>query len=100
MQVSFNTRKIHPSSYTNKDGLTNFNTTVLSPTRYNLSFGEGLMPVDQMRAIMEKCAEESIEVEIEFMEISKTYQGTTTKSFEIYSVKPIQKPIPTSPKVS
>ena len=95
MQVSFNKRTILPSVYKNEKG-SYFSTTIFSPVKYQLQFGEGLMPVDQMKAVMEKCAEEATEVEIEFTESS----GKFGPQIQIFSIKPIQKPMPTAIKTA
>lgn len=84
MQVQFNTRSILPVSYEGKKGI-GFNATVFTPLQYGIRFAEGVMPVSQMKAIMERAAEEAKEVEIEFVEGSNQYG----KYFEIYSVKPL-----------
>lgn len=84
MQVQFNTRSILPVSYEGKKGV-GFNATVFTPLQYGIRFAEGIMPVSQMKAIMERAAEEAKEVEIEFVEGSNQYG----KYFEIYSVKPL-----------
>ena len=90
MQVQFNKRSIMPTTYTNDKGTTYFNTTLFSPVRYSLSFGEGLMPVQQMKAVIQQCAENCQEVEIEFTE-SQTKFGP---QMQIFSVKPLVKKIP------
>lgn len=84
MQVQFNTRSILPVSYEGKKGI-GFNATVFTPLQYGIRFAEGVMSVSQMKAIMERAAEEAKEVEIEFVEGSNQYG----KYFEIYSVKPL-----------
>ena len=67
MQVQFNTRTILPSVY-RKDDKVYFSTTVFSPVRYNLSAGAGVMPVEQINAILAECADNAQEVEIQFVE--------------------------------
>lgn len=88
MQVQFNTRSILPVSYEGKKGI-GFNATVFTPLQYGIRFSEGMMPVDQMKAVMTKAAEEAEEVEIQFVEGNNQYG----KYFEIYSVKPVVKPL-------
>lgn len=92
MQVQFNTRSILPVSYEGKKGI-GFNATVFTPLQYGIRFAEGVMPVEQMKAIMEKAAEEAEQVEIQFVEGNNQYG----KYFEIYSVKPL-KPLNNAPK--
>jgi hypothetical protein len=87
MQIQFNKRSILPTTYTNDKGTTYFNTTLFTPVRYSLSFGEGIMPVEQMKAVLLECSENCQEVEIEFTE-SQTKFGA---QLQIFSVKPIPK---------
>ncbi len=87
MQIQFNKRSILPTTFTNDKGTTYYNTTLFSPVRYSLSFGEGLMSVEQMKAVIEQCAENSQEVEIEFTES----QSKFGPQMQIYSVKPVPK---------
>lgn len=94
MQLTFNKRTILPVSYEKKPDKNGnpqpkgFNATVFSPVQYSIRFGAGMMPIDQMQAVMEQCAENSEEVEVEFVEGSTSYG----KYLEIYSVKPVAKP--------
>ncbi|EXE53298.1 MULTISPECIES: hypothetical protein [Acinetobacter] len=90
MQVQFNKRSISPSVF-KKDDKIYFSTTVFSPVRYNLNFGEGMMPVEQMKSVLEQCAENAQDVEIEFTE-SQTKFGPV---MQIFSVKPLPKKNPT-----
>ena len=90
MQIQFNTRTILPSVYrTEKDGVEKayLSTTVFSPQRYNLTASAGIMPVDQINKVLEECADNAQEVEIQFVE-SQTKFGA---QMQIYSVKPIPK---------
>ncbi len=91
MQVSFNKRTIFPSVYRgqNKKGedVTYLSTTVLSPVKYNLTPMPGIMPPEQIQAVLEQCADNGQEVEIEFTE-QQTKFGA---QMQIYSVKPLQK---------
>ena len=90
MQVQFNTRTILPSVYrTEKDGQKKayLSTTVFSPVRYNLSVGSGVMPVEQIQAVLEEAADNAQEVEIQFIE-SQTKFGA---QMQIFSVKPLPK---------
>ena len=91
MQVQFNTRTILPTAYkTEKDGVEKvyLSTTVFSPVRYNLSVGSGVMPVEQIQAVLVECADNAQEVEIQFVE-SQTKFGA---QMQIFSVKPVAKP--------
>ena len=93
MQIQFNTRTILPSVYrTEKDGVEKayLSTTVFSPQRYNLTASAGIMPVEQINKVLEECADNAQEVEIQFVE-SQTKFGA---QMQIYSVKPIPKKIP------
>lgn len=91
MQVSFNKRTIFPSVYRgqNKKGedVTYLSTTVLSPVKYNLTPTPGMMPLEQIQAVLEQCADNAQEVEIEFSE-QQTKFGS---QWQIYSVKPVPK---------
>ena len=95
MQVSFNKRTIFPTVYRSekedKDGKkvekTYLSTTVLSPVKYNLTPMPGMMPPEQIQAVLEQCADNCQEVEIEFTE----QQTKIGPQMQIYSVKPLQK---------
>ena len=90
MQVQFNKRQILPSVYrSEKDGNTRafLSTTVLSPVKYNLTAMPGMMPIEQIQAILEECADNAQEVEIQFIE-SQTKFGA---QMQIFSIKPILK---------
>ena len=90
MQVQFNTRTILPSVYrTEKDGKakTYLSTTVFSPVKYNLTPTPGMMPVEQIEAILVECADNAQEVEIQFVE-QQTKFGA---QMQIFSVKPVPK---------
>lgn len=94
MQVSFNKRTILPSVYRgqNKKGedVTYLSTTVLSPQKFNLTPMAGMMPVEQIQAVLEQAADNAQEVEIEFTE-QQTKFGT---QMQIFSVKPLPKKQP------
>ena len=93
MQIQFNTRTILPSVYrTEKDGVEKayLSTTVFSPQRYNLTASAGIMPVEQINKVLEECADNAQEVEIQFVE-SQTKFGA---QMQIFSVKPIPKKQP------
>ncbi|HDU8193505.1 hypothetical protein [Acinetobacter baumannii] len=90
MQVSFNKRTIFPTVYrTEKNGESKvyLSTTVLSPVKYNLSAMPGMMPVEQIQAILEECADNAQEVEIEFTEQQTKYGA----QMQVFSVKPVPK---------
>lgn len=93
MQVSFNKRTIFPSVYRgqNKKGedVTYLSTTVLSPVKYNLTPTPGMMPLEQIQAVLEQCADNAQEVEIEFSE-QQTKFGS---QWQVFSVKPLSKKI-------
>ena len=94
MQVSFNKRTVFPTVYRgqNKKGedVTYLSTTVLSPQKYNLTPTAGVMPVEQIQAVLEQCADNAQEVEIQFVE-QQTKFGA---QMQIFSVKPLPKKIP------
>ncbi|WP_288499452.1 hypothetical protein [uncultured Acinetobacter sp.] len=98
MQVQFNKRQILPSVYrSEKDGNTRafLSTTVLSPVKYNLTPMPGMMPIEQIQAILEECADNAQEVEIEFTE-QQTKFGA---QMQIFSVKPVPKKNTTDTKL-
>ena len=94
MQVQFNKRTILPSVYRgqNKKGedVTYLSTTVLSPQRFNLTAMAGMMPVEQIQAVLEQAADNAQEVEIEFTE-QQTKFGA---QMQVFSVKPLPKKTP------
>ena len=65
MQVSFNKRTIFPLVYRsekedkdgNKVSKAYLSTTVLSPVKYNLTPMPGMMPPEQIQAVLEQCAD-------------------------------------------
>lgn len=95
MQVQFNKRQILPSVYRsekedkdgNKVSKAYLSTTVLSPVKYNLTPMPGIMPIEQIQAVLEECADNVQEVEIEFTE-QQTKYGV---QMQIFSVKPVPK---------
>jgi hypothetical protein len=98
MQVSFNKRTIFPSVYRgqNKKGedVTYLSTTVLSPQKFNLTPMAGMMPIEQIQAVLEQCADNGQEVEIEFTE-QQTKFGA---QMQVFSVKPLPKKDLTQPQ--
>lgn len=93
MQVQFNTRVILPLVYrTEKDGVAKayLSTTVFSPEKYNLTATAGVMPIEQIQAVLEKCADEAQEVEIQFVEQQTKYG----RQMQVFSVKPLPKTQP------
>ncbi|WP_151798909.1 hypothetical protein [Acinetobacter calcoaceticus] len=97
MQVSFNKRTVFPTVYrSEKDGKERafLSTTVLSPVKYNLTAMPGMMPVEQIQAILEECADNAQEVEIEFTE-QQTKFGA---QMQVFSVKPVPKKNPMESK--
>ena len=94
MQVNFNKRTILPSVYrSEKNGVEKayLSTTVLSPVKYNLTPMTGMMPIEQIQAVLEECADNAQEVEIEFTEST----GKFGSQMQIFSVKPLPKKNPT-----
>jgi hypothetical protein len=90
MQVNFNKRTILPSVYrSEKNGVEKayLSTTVLSPVKYNLTPMTGMMPIEQIQAVLEECADNAQEVEIEFTEST----GKFGSQMQIFSVKPLPK---------
>lgn len=93
MQVNFNKRTILPTVYrSEKNGVEKayLSTTVLSPVRYNLTPMTGMMPIEQIQAVLEECADNAQEVEIEFTEST----GKFGSQMQIFSVKPLPKKNP------
>ena len=90
MQVNFNKRTILPTVYrSEKNGVEKayLSTTVLSPVKYNLTPMTGMMPIEQIQAVLEECADNAQEVEIEFTEST----GKFGSQMQIFSVKPLPK---------
>ena len=92
MQVQFNKRTITPIANRYEDKKTgkeklSLKATVLSPIQYSLKPTPGMMPPEQIQAILEECAENYQEVEIEFVERQTSYGA----EMQIYSVKPLPK---------
>lgn len=93
MQVNFNKRTILPTVYrSEKNGVEKayLSTTVLSPVKYNLTPMTGMMPIEQIQAVLEECADNAQEVEIEFTEST----GKFGSQMQIFSVKPLPKKQP------
>ncbi len=90
MQVNFNKRTILPTVYrSEKDGVERayLSTTVLSPVKYTLMPMPGMMPPEQIKAVLEEAADNAQEVEIEFTESV----GKFGSQMQIFSVKPLLK---------
>ena len=90
MQVNFNKRTILPTVYrSEKNGVEKayLSTTVLSPVKYNLIPMTGMMPIEQIQAVLEECADNAQEVEIEFTEST----GKFGSQMQVFSVKPLPK---------
>ena len=93
MQVNFNKRTILPSVYrSEKNGVEKayLSTTVLSPVKYNLTPMTGMMPIEQIQAVLEECADNAQEVEIEFTEST----GRFGSQMQVFRVKPLPKKAP------
>ena len=86
MQLTFNQRRILPTSYKKKDESLGFNATVFTPVQYSIRFAAGIMPIEQMQAVMAQCAENAEEVEIDFIEGRNNFGSY----MEIYSVRPVK----------
>ncbi|ACJ41391.1 hypothetical protein ACWY7H_000328 [Acinetobacter baumannii] len=99
MQLSFNKRTIFPSVYRGENKKTGeptcyLSTTVFSPVKYNLKPAAGMMPTEQIQSILEECADNGQEVEIEFTEQQTKYGA----EMQIFSVKPLPKKNPMESK--
>lgn len=99
MQVSFNKRTVYPTVYRGENKKTGeptcyLSTTVLSPVKYNLKPTAGMMPIEQIQAVLEECADNGQEVEIEFTE----QHGKFGSEMQIFSVKPLPKKNPMESK--
>ena len=97
MQAQFNTRVILPSVYrSEKDGKEKsyLSTTVFSPQKYNLTPTAGMMPVEHIQAVLEECADNAQEVEIQFVE----QQTKFGPQMQIFGVKPLPKKDLTQPQ--
>ncbi|AWY20385.1 hypothetical protein [Moraxella bovis] len=80
--MSKSTKEVDGKTVTN----TYFNTTMFEPVRYSLRPASGVMPIEQIQAVLEQCADNADEVEIEY-KLSQTKYGPV---MDIYSVKPIK----------
>ncbi len=94
MQVSFNKRTVFPTVYRGENKKTGeptcyLSTTVLSPVKYNLKPTAGMMPIEQIQAVLEECADNGQEVEIEFTE----QNGKFGTEMLIFGVKPVPKKV-------
>ena len=92
MHVQFNKRTITPIANKYQDKKTgqdkvSLKATVLSPVQYTLKPTPGMMPPEQIQAVLLECAENYQEVEIEFVERQTSYGA----EMQIYSVKPLPK---------
>ena len=98
LKVAMNTMTIMPvyGSFDNKeDGkkVEYFQTTMLVPQVHVLTpSAVGSMPVEQIKAVLKQCAENSQEVEIEYSADGKDGRGRP--KYSIYSVKPLPKKVP------
>lgn len=93
MQLQFNTRTVLPTVYrSEKDGVKKayLSTVVFSPVKYNLTPMPGMMPIEQIQAVLEECADNAQEVEIQFVE-QQTKFGA---QMQIFGVKPLPKKNP------
>lgn len=93
MQLQFNTRTVLPTVYrSEKDGVKKvyLSTVVFSPVKYNLTPMPGMMPIEQIQAVLEEAADNAQEVEIQFVE-QQTKFGA---QMQIFGVKPLPKKIP------
>lgn len=95
MQVSFNKRIVFPSVYRGENKKTGeptcyLSTIVPAPVKYNLKPAPGMMAVEQIQAVLEQCADNGQEVEIEFTESQSKFGA----EMQIFSVKPVPKQNP------
>lgn len=95
MQVTFNKRTVFPTVYRGENKKTGeptcyLSATVLSPVKYSLKPTPGMMPIEQIQAVLEESADNGQEVEIEFTES----QGRFGAEMQIFSVKPVPKKTP------
>ena len=74
-----------PTVYEGKNGL-GFNATVFTPVNYSIRLEPGVMPVEQMKAVLQQCAENAEEVEIDFIEGRNNFGSF----MEIYAVRPVK----------
>ena len=68
--------------------------TVFSPQKYNLTPTAGMMPVEHIQAVLEECADNAQEVEIQFVE----QQTKFGPQMQIFGVKPLPKKDLTQPQ--
>lgn len=93
MTQSIRTAKmnVHPSFYVNKRNETVFQTEVFNPQTIALVISpDAKQPPDQIKAILENCSENGIEVEIDF---TPTKDRFGNEKFFVYDVKPLPKKI-------
>ncbi|EXC27346.1 hypothetical protein J520_2847 [Acinetobacter sp. 869535] len=97
LKTAVNTMVIVPvtGKFKDKEGkdIEFFQTTMLTPTVHTLSPSSvGSMPIDQIKAILHQCGDNSQEVEIEYS--AEGRDGKGRPKYSIYSVKPLPKKNP------
>lgn len=97
LKVAMNTMTIMPvyGAFKDKDDkeIEYFQTTMLVPQVHVLTPSSvGSMPVEQIKAVLKQCSENSQEVEIEYSADGKDGRGRP--KYSIYSVKPLPKKQP------
>ncbi|WP_333642153.1 hypothetical protein TQH59_07610 [Acinetobacter johnsonii] len=97
LKVALNTMIIMPvtGKFNDKDGkpVEFFQTTMLVPQVHTLSPSSvGSMPIEQIKAVLHQCHENSQEVEIEYSADGRDGKGRP--KYSIYSVKPVPKKQP------
>jgi len=97
LKTALNTMTIMPvaNAFEDKDGkkIEYFQTTMLVPQVHVLSPSPvGSMPIEQIKAVLIQCSENSQEVEIEYSADGKDGKGRP--KYSIYSVKPLPKKQP------
>lgn len=92
MTVSIRTAKmnIHPEYYdSSKNGNRYYNTQIFNPQTISLEVSpDAKQPSDQIKAIIENCADNAIELEIDFTPVKDRFGN---EKFVIYDVRPLQK---------
>lgn len=92
MSVAIRSAKmnIHPEYYdSTKNGNRFFNTTIFNPQQISLEVSpDAKQPVEQIKAIIANCADNGIELEIEFSPVKDRFGN---EKFVIYDVKPLPK---------
>lgn len=95
MSVAVRTAKmnIHPEYYdSSKNGNRYFQTQIFNPQTISLEVSpDAKQPVDQIKAVIQNCADNGIELEIDFSPVKDRFGN---EKFVIYDVKPLPKKQP------